>query len=685
MVLGALKRNFDVMQIQADGERGIHSAQLDEFCADRKILTMKVGAGQHEAHVERIIRSVKQEVRHIAAKTVPSALPADLITQLVLAAVTSLNCRLTTALTGSLSPHQIWFNTQHIHAEDFDFAFGDLAMAKCPNQKNDIAPRADTVMVLYPIYNGLHGYLVYKFGTQSLVIRNHNTLKHLHWGRADIQHIERLADTDPGGKDLPRRETPSATADQQAPKARPSEPTTPSTPLADASDPVERPPPRDHGIHDAGQPVVQSQAAVAAPVHHDRAPPVHPTAEESGVETERSGVGPTELGVQQSTAIPPPAPAGRGRRGNAGGFSMATSLPAPASRVSGPTGSDQLVTINKISVKQGLRDQPTETLAAIKHELQQMLRLGVFRPMRAEDLTKEQRLRAIYCSMFLKHKYSPEGEFIKCKARLVAGGDLQDKSLYADMSSPTASPQDVLVTGGIAARDNMFAATIDIGGAYLNADISPTGVDVDMVIDAYLAAILVELDPSLAQYLRPNGTLLVRLVKALYGTVEAAKLWYDLIVGLMLKVHFKPNPVSRCVLNRKGPSGKVLTVVLYVDDLLVLCEDEGEILWFKRYLESIFPEVTYHSGKVLNYVGMTLDFASIPGQLKVTMKQSVDDILTTARESPVKLTPSSTDLFDIDPKSTLLGPADEAYFRTFVAKLLYYVKLCITLSPRKSG
>ena len=69
MVQAAHKRNFDVLQIQADGERGIHSPFLDEYCADKKIKLLKVGAGQHEASVERIIRTLKSEVRNTIFKS----------------------------------------------------------------------------------------------------------------------------------------------------------------------------------------------------------------------------------------------------------------------------------------------------------------------------------------------------------------------------------------------------------------------------------------------------------------------------------------------------------------------------------------------------------------------------------------------------------------------------------------
>ena len=118
MIIAALKRNFDVLQLQADGERGIHSSLLDDFCAEHNIRVLKVGAGQHEANAERAVRTLKAEVRNIAARIVPRSLPLELLVQLILAATTSINSRLSSALVGSKSPQQIWFGHDHIHAQD---------------------------------------------------------------------------------------------------------------------------------------------------------------------------------------------------------------------------------------------------------------------------------------------------------------------------------------------------------------------------------------------------------------------------------------------------------------------------------------------------------------------------------------------------------------------------------------
>jgi hypothetical protein len=54
--------------------------------------------------------------------------------------------------------------------------------------------------------------------------------------------------------------------------------------------------------------------------------------------------------------------------------------------------------------------------------------------------------------MFLKRKIHPDGSFDKYKARLVAGGDMQNKDLYEDLSSPTVSTSAVFTIIAIAAH-----------------------------------------------------------------------------------------------------------------------------------------------------------------------------------------------------------------------------------------
>ena len=83
----------------------------------------------------------------------------------------------------------------------------------------------------------------------------------------------------------------------------------------------------------------------------------------------------------------------------------------------------------KIAVKKAMRDRPAEAERVIYDELRQIHGFGVWHGVDPKKLTYAQRKAILRSSMFLKEKYTASGAFEKLKARLVAGGDRQDKTL----------------------------------------------------------------------------------------------------------------------------------------------------------------------------------------------------------------------------------------------------------------
>lgn len=77
----------------------------------------------------------------------------------------------------------------------------------------------------------------------------------------------------------------------------------------------------------------------------------------------------------------------------------------------------------------------------------------VWTPVHVSALLSTEKHRIIRSQMFLKEKYLPTGVFEKLKARLVAGGNQQDKELYDDLSSPTVSTSAVMTVFSIAAYE----------------------------------------------------------------------------------------------------------------------------------------------------------------------------------------------------------------------------------------
>ena len=100
---------------------------------------------------------------------------------------------------------------------------------------------------------------------------------------------------------------------------------------------------------------------------------------------------------------------------------------------------------------------------------QQLINKGVMHPVRTSDLSNEQ-CKAIIRSSY-KQNTNPSD---KLKARLAAGGNMQDRSMYQanDISSPTVKQESVLMIAAIAAQEKRNVGTVDITGAYLNADMS---------------------------------------------------------------------------------------------------------------------------------------------------------------------------------------------------------------------
>ena len=116
-----------------------------------------------------------------------------------------------------------------------------------------------------------------------------------------------------------------------------------------------------------------------------------------------------------------------------------------------------------------------EATKAARDELSAMLRKEVFEP--AKPTTR----KTIMSFMFFKPKYDANGAFQKLKARLVAGGHQQDRMLYEDVSSPTCALQSLFIVAAIAAKERRKIATMDIGTAYLNAEMERD--DIHMVLD----------------------------------------------------------------------------------------------------------------------------------------------------------------------------------------------------------
>jgi hypothetical protein len=169
-------------------------------------------------------------------------------------------------------------------------------------------------------------------------------------------------------------------------------------------------------------------------------------------------------------------------------------------------------------------DKEQAKFSAIQKEILQIFEeLKAVMPVMKSEVPQDAEI--LRCFIFLVEKFFANGKFEKIKARLVANGAQQNKELYPNKSSPTASIHAIFTCLTLVAYIGKYTvAKIDVKGAYIQTEI--TGSPIYMKLDKRLTTMALSILPSLQKYITPEGTLYTKLLKALYGGVQSGQLWY---------------------------------------------------------------------------------------------------------------------------------------------------------------
>ena len=279
----------------------------------------------------------------------------------------------------------------------------------------------------------------------------------------------------------------------------------------------------------------------------------------------------------------------------------------------------------QMNLKHGLQAFGESGEEAVKKELRQLHERGVISPRRKDDLSNQQIKEALSYLMFLKRKRCGQ-----IKARGCADGRKQ--RAYIDKiaaSSPTVATESVFITGIMDAAEHRCVGVVDVPGAFMQA------IDTDgtmMRIDGRMAELLVEIDGDTygpcVTHERGKSVIYVRLERALYGTLKAARLFWEKLTSKLQEWGFETNPYDSCVAN-KTFDGKQCTVVWHVDDIKISHADPKIVDQVIELLESEFgkeEELSKSFGLMHDYLGMDLDFSE-PGVLTVRMENYIRVIL----------------------------------------------------------
>jgi hypothetical protein len=332
-------------------------------------------------------------------------------------------------------------------------------------------------------------------------------------------------------------------------------------------------------------------------------------------------------------------------------------------------------------LQKGLKLYGSKGYDAALKELEQLYKRTCFEPVNVNELTAGEKKKAQQALMFLCEKR--DGTI---KGRMVYNGKPTREWLNKeDVASPTASLEAIILTCVIDSYENRDVMTADIPNAFIQAEmpeIMKGNERIMMKIQGILVDMLVDINPNLysSKIVFENGkkVIYVWVLKAIYGMLEAALLWYKKFKLKLEQNGFKFNPYDPCVAN-KDVKGKQQTIIFHVDDLKSSHQDPKVNDEFEQWLNFEFGEhgkVTTKRGLLHDYLGMTLDYTE-KGAIIIDMKKYVSEMLTSFpiqfTEKQIALTPSNDKIFNQD-IGKALGDDRKEIFHTTVAKGLFLAK-----------
>lgn len=311
-------------------------------------------------------------------------------------------------------------------------------------------------------------------------------------------------------------------------------------------------------------------------------------------------------------------------------------------------------------------------MSAVKSEMQQLHDHKVMHVRKKNELTPAQRKEALGYLMFLKRKRCG-----KIKGRGCEDGCKQHAYIpREEATSPTVSTEAVFLTAVIDALEGRDVAVVDIPGAFMQVDMDEL---VHVRLTGKMVQLLLEIDREMYEpcLTIENGeqVLYVELLKALYGTLRAARLFWEKLSAQLVEWGYIINPYDTCVAN-KTINGKQCMVAWHVNDLKVSHIETKVVDNFIEKLESEFGKETPLSksrGKVHDYLSMELDFSK-PGEVTVWMIEYIKTILQDIPSDMVgtATTPAANHLFEVNTTNPVpLSPEKAEMFVHLVMQLLY--------------
>ena len=149
-------------------------------------------------------------------------------------------------------------------------------------------------------------------------------------------------------------------------------------------------------------------------------------------------------------------------------------------------------------------------------------------------------------------------------------------------------------------------------------DLKTTFLRGDLEEDVYMAQPKGCVQPGREQ-------LVCKLNKALYGLKQGARQWYQKFDTFMRSQEFKRSQEDYCLYTKKLSDGLQITLILYVDDMLIARKSKSEIANLKQILSSQFAMKDL--GEANHFLGMRIKRNRKKGILELSQESYIKKVL----------------------------------------------------------
>ena len=216
--------------------------------------------------------------------------------------------------------------------------------------------------------------------------------------------------------------------------------------------------------------------------------------------------------------------------------------------------------------------------------------------------------KAIGCRWVFKVKHGKDGEIERFKGRLVAKGYAQKQGFDFDETfSPVVRFSSIRTLLSFAVQRKMLIHQMDVVTAFLNGEINE---------EVYME------QPE--GYIKSgNEGLVCKLKKSLYGLKQSSRCWNKVFKEYMEAIGFKGSSADPCVFIQAGKTMNIIAV--YVDDLILITENEKEMTKVKEKLSSRFQ--MKDMGKLHYCLGINISQDEENGSVMINQKQYILNML----------------------------------------------------------